>query len=331
MRKQVMSIALCAAAGALSAQEKEVRVEVLRDGGAVASAPAMVGVAPQRATFEFIAAEPGIMGKVVAGAPYSGEGFTEVVRTLADGSRITNKHSKKVWRDGKGRTREEGTLGMIGPWAASGGAAPKFITITDPVAKVIYTLNEADKTAVKRAMPDWEKMHTMARDTKDGKAMVYRSEERHEVVVNSGAAGVAGASAVPDQADVILPRTAVGGGVSVAMMHTTVLDGRDTKEEALGTQTMEGLKVEGKRSTHTMAAGAIGNDRALVTVSERWTSPELQVLVRMTTKDPQAGETSYRLTNISRSEPAASMFQVPADYTVREAQQRIRFETREVK
>lgn len=330
MRKQMMTAALCAAAaGALSAQEKEVRVEVLREGSAVASAaPAMVGVAPQRATFEFIAAEPGMIGKVVAGAPYSGEGFTEVVRTLADGSRITNKHSKKVWRDSKGRTREEGTLPMIGPWAASGGTAPKFITITDPVAKVIYTLNENDKTATKRAMPDFEKLHSMAREAKDGKAMVWRSEERQEVVLNSTpAAGVA----VPDPADVIMPRTAVGGGVSVAMLHTTIQDGRDTKEEALGTQTMEGLKVEGKRTTHTLAAGAIGNDRTLVTVAERWTSPDLQVLVRMTTKDPQVGETSYRLTSISRAEPAASLFQVPADYTIREAQQRIRIETREVK
>ena len=328
MRKQVMTIALCAAAGALSAQEKEVHVEVLREGSAVGSAPAIVGVAPQRATFEFIAAEPGMIGKVVAGLPYSGEGFTEVVKTLADGSRITNKHSKKIWRDGKGRTREEGTLPMIGPWAASGGAMPKFTTITDPVAKVIYTLNENDKTATKRAMPDFEKLHAMAREAKDGKAVVLRSEERQEVIVNNSGPLQGGALPSPD---VIMPRTAVGNGMSVAMMHSTLMGGGDAKEEALGTQTMEGLKVEGKRTSHTLAAGAIGNDRPLVTVSERWTSPDLQVLVRMSTKDPQNGETSYRLTNLSRAEPAASLFQVPADYTVREAQQRIRFETRELK
>jgi len=115
---------------------------------------------------------PSRIGKVAAGAPYSGEGFTEVVHTLADRSRITNKHSKKVWREGKGRTREEGTLPMIGPWAASGGTGVDFTTITDPVAKVIYTLNERDKTATKRAMPDFEKLHSMARESKDGKAMV---------------------------------------------------------------------------------------------------------------------------------------------------------------
>ena len=32
--------------------------------------------------------------------------------------------------------------------------------------------------------------------------------------------------------------------------------------------------------------------------------------------DPRAGETTYRLTNISRAEPAAALFQVPSDYAV---------------
>ena len=31
--------------------------------------------------------------------------------------------------------------------------------------------------------------------------------------------------------------------------------------------------------------------------------------------DPRFGETSYRITNISRSEPDASLFQIPSEYT----------------
>jgi hypothetical protein len=34
--------------------------------------------------------------------------------------------------------------------------------------------------------------------------------------------------------------------------------------------------------------------------------------------DPRAGETVYRLTNINRVEPDHSLFEVPADYTLRE-------------
>jgi hypothetical protein len=34
--------------------------------------------------------------------------------------------------------------------------------------------------------------------------------------------------------------------------------------------------------------------------------------------DPRSGESSYRLLNIVRAEPDSTLFQVPADYTVRE-------------
>jgi len=34
--------------------------------------------------------------------------------------------------------------------------------------------------------------------------------------------------------------------------------------------------------------------------------------------DPRFGETTYRLTNISRAEPDRALFEVPAGYTVKE-------------
>jgi len=34
--------------------------------------------------------------------------------------------------------------------------------------------------------------------------------------------------------------------------------------------------------------------------------------------DPRMGETTFQLTNIRRSEPLRSMFEVPPEYTVRE-------------
>jgi hypothetical protein len=38
------------------------------------------------------------------------------------------------------------------------------------------------------------------------------------------------------------------------------------------------------------------------------------VVVSSRRADPRFGETIYRLTNITRTEPDASLFQVPADY-----------------
>jgi hypothetical protein len=73
---------------------------------------------------------------------------------------------------------------------------------------------------------------------------------------------------------------------------------------------------EGKRTTSTIPAGAVGNELPITIVNEQWYSPELQVFVLTKQSDPRAGETIYRLTNINRSEPDRALFEVPADYNV---------------
>ena len=52
-------------------------------------------------------------------------------------------------------------------------------------------------------------------------------------------------------------------------------------------------------------------------VSERWYSPDLQTVVKSTRSDPRFGTTTFSLTNIQKAEPAAALFTVPADYTVK--------------
>jgi hypothetical protein len=92
----------------------------------------------------------------------------------------------------------------------------------------------------------------------------------------------------------------------------------DGETEPLGTQTIEGVEATGTRTTATIPAGAIGNERPIEVVSERWYSPELQAVVLSTRRDPRFGENTYRLTAIQRAEPDKSLFEVPADYTVKE-------------
>src|SRR5271165_93013 len=89
------------------------------------------------------------------------------------------------------------------------------------------------------------------------------------------------------------------------------------KKESLGTQVINGISAEGTRFTKTVPAGQIGNDKAFSIVSERWYSPDLQIVVKSTHSDPQMGTTTYQVTNIQKAEPAASLFAVPADYTVK--------------
>jgi hypothetical protein len=90
------------------------------------------------------------------------------------------------------------------------------------------------------------------------------------------------------------------------------------KKESLGTQTINGVNAEGTRITRTIAAGQIGNDKAIPIVFERWYSADLQVVVKSKRTDPRFGTTTYTLTNVVRTEPAAALFTVPSDYTVQQ-------------
>ena len=88
---------------------------------------------------------------------------------------------------------------------------------------------------------------------------------------------------------------------------------------------MNGITAEGKKITHTIPAGEMGNAQPITSTIETWYSPDLQVVVQSTRIDPRLGTSSYNLTNIQRSEPAATLFQVPSDYTVQDAPSRPNF------
>jgi len=87
--------------------------------------------------------------------------------------------------------------------------------------------------------------------------------------------------------------------------------------ESLGSRDFEGVRADGTRTTHTIAAGVIGNEKPIALVTERWYSSELNLVMMSSNSDPRSGITVYRLANIKRGEPAADLFKVPADYKMR--------------
>ncbi|HUI39065.1 MAG TPA: hypothetical protein VLY22_00420 [Candidatus Nitrosotalea sp.] len=95
-------------------------------------------------------------------------------------------------------------------------------------------------------------------------------------------------------------------------------EGSQVATESLGTQMIEGVSAEGTRITKTIPAGTFGNDKAIQIVIERWYSPDLQTYVLVKQSDPRMGESTMRLTNITRNEPPSSLFAVPSDYSVRD-------------
>jgi hypothetical protein len=244
-------------------------------------------------TFTFVNSEFNF-DKLVKGAPYSAQAVTEMTQILSDGNRIVNSRSAAVYRDGEGRTRREQTLKAIGNFSIAGEPI-QSISINDPVAGVAYVLEPHSQTARKI-----QGLHIEA-----------ASGAGYKVTSSGG------------QGDNFTFNTTTSGMVqlkrSTAEAKTSEeKEKKDYRKEDLGTQTVEGVNAVGTRTTITIPAGQIGNERAIEIVDERWFSPDLQTMVMTRHSDPRSGETVYRLMNINRAEPDHSLFEVPADYTVLE-------------
>lgn len=278
---------------------------------------------PPDTNFVFIASES-FGGKVVKGAPYSAESVTETIQTLSDGNRIINRITSSVFRDGEGRTRREQSLKGLGIFG-NGEEPVQTIFINDPVSGVTFTLDSKTHTALKSVPFTFE--FTKKLD-KPG-ATVSAIEGQHfefKVAQGAGAAGsvIMTSPAGAPPATVRMPhpdmdqlRTEAGSAATYVFRTKQGPNPNEVKEQ-LGKQNIEGVEAEGTRTTVTIPAGEIGNERAIEIVSERWYSPELQLVVMTRHSDPRFGETTYKLTNINRSEPAKSLFEVPSDYTVKE-------------
>ena len=275
---------------------------------------------PLGSDFVFVATES-FGGKIVKGAPYSAEAVTETVQTLSDGNRIVNKNTSRVYRDSEGRTRREETLKGLGGVGTSDEPL-QTIFINDPVAGVTYSLDSHTHIAHKSVPFRFELA------TKPGGAPA--EGQRFEFKVgpgdNAGSAVImttpivpppAGAPAGPPDQQL---RMQVTEGVAMNYLFKRTGSEANAVKEQLGKQMIDGVEAEGTRTTMTIAAGEIGNDRPIEIVSERWYSPELQLVVMTRHSDPRSGETTYKLTNINRTEPAKSLFEVPAGFTVKEMQ-----------
>jgi hypothetical protein len=276
---------------------------------------------PPDGNFLFIASES-FGGKVVKGAPYSAEAVTEHVQVLADGNRIVNKFSSTVYRDSEGRTRREQSLKGLGV-LGTGQEPSQTIFINDPVSGITYTLDSRSHTAIKNTP---FKVDFGQKGLVNGDGDNRRFEFR---VAPGGSAGTmiltspAGAPPPPPNARIAVAQTesfsigTEGGGATYAFRSTTGPNPNEVKQD-LGSQLIEGVEAKGTRTTVTIPAGEIGNERPIEIVSERWYSQELQLVVMTRHSDPRSGEMTYKLTNINRSEPAKSLFEVPSDYTIKD-------------
>lgn len=93
--------------------------------------------------------------------------------------------------------------------------------------------------------------------------------------------------------------------------------GVEVKVEKLDAKEIAGVYAVGRRVTRIRPPGTIGNDKPVISVAERWVSPDLKITLLQWTKDPRENDTR-QVTQLDRSEPDPQLFQIPADFAVRE-------------
>jgi hypothetical protein len=301
--------ALAFPAAAQNTASENMRLEFTAQAAQAKMSADMVDAQKIRAEVEHMAAgakaltiQGGMMGPLVKGAPYSAEETSETTQALADGTRIHREIRTSVFRDGEGRLRRE---------------TPEAITIWDPVAGVSYLLDPKAMTAVKLSLSTGTEVNTFTSDGKQVHVLINRvsaanpdaqkaqAEARQMQVQHPVQVRTTGnAAEAAKEKNMFLMRIGEPG----TLRHET------GKSESLGRQSMEGLTVEGTRETFTIEAGSIGNDRPIQVLSERWYSPDLQLVVSSRHTDPRSGEETLRLTNVRRGEPGADRFQPSAAY-----------------
>lgn len=221
-------------------------------------------------------------GAPVADAPFSADATTTIEHLLSDGTRLDRRATARYYRDRAGRVRVEQPL--VGLDAQS-PAAERQVRIT------------------------------IQPDAADGRAYVLDTEAR---IARPGGRALAD--------------LAVGGGESFAvplggvrflvfgqgerLLERIGAAANPIEEEPLGTRQISGLEVVGRRTTVTIPVGEVGNERPMQIVDERWESPELKIVIQSRHSDPRTSVIDYTLSNISRAEPPAALFLIPADYAV---------------
>ena len=231
--------------------------------------------------------------RLVTGRPFTADAIIKTDQILPDGSHVVNQQTVAAARDSQGRTYREEIFAS----AAVDGWAPKTIFISDCVAGATYILGP-DHVARKIAMP----------------------------MPGSQAGAISVSNSAPPQGNLLLQRfqTAAGGGNGP--VHAGPQGAQPAEQISLGDPKVEQLDslmiasvlAEGTRTTLTIPAGQVGNQNPLVIVTERWYSKDLEATVLAKHSDPRFGTSSYQLSNIQRTEPPASLFQIPSGYTIEE-------------
>lgn len=272
------------------------------------------------------------------GKPFSATVTTQSVQTLADGTRVTQSTTTALYRDAEGRVRTETT-----PQSRGSSSQLKSITIRDSVAGVTYLLDPVKKTAARIGMAGIAvgpaaaatggpvgRLSVPATQPQGQQGRELPGQAPPPVPVSGGRGGrgtgagtgtgvgvgsADGAGARGRAGAVTPPPSEIEKRLAALSQQMQTRNNPNETTEDLGIQIVNGVPARGARVTTVVPVGAIGNDREFRSVSERWFSDDLNLLIKSVSSDPRFGTTTYEMTNIIRAAPDTSLFQVPSEYT----------------
>jgi hypothetical protein len=86
------------------------------------------------------------------------------------------------------------------------------------------------------------------------------------------------------------------------------------KEEDLGVHEIDGVSAHGVRETQIIPADT-SSTREIQVTDEYWYSPDLRINLIIRHNDPRTGSVTMTVTQITRTDPDPSRFQIPEGYT----------------
>lgn len=309
---------MCAAVQAQPAQPVQPALPVPPPPAALASLAALAG-------------GPWKDERVIQGAPYCADAVHETVQALADGNRIVRRQTARLCRDGQGRTRQE---------VERGGR--RVVYLHDPVTRERWLLDPERREARRSAgsagfhveqLIDgeaWREYGERMREWARGFAERMRAGE------SPAAPPAPAAPPVPPAPAVVRPLAPAAPGIAreVEVQVLRLPEGEPALAPPavrwsalvnaprgpgvttpLPPREIEGVRAHGERTTWTIEAGALGNEKPIEIVREVWSSPELMLTVATRDFDPRSGEVSYRLQNLRRAEPDPALMKVPEGFS----------------
>ena len=227
--------------------------------------------------------------------PYIAEYEVSTVKTLANGSTITQEFTEVRAVDAQGRTMTAITTIP----ASSDETATTKVSVSDPVARTNARWDSRTSLATVVKRPSHE----------PGRASCWAITPEN-VSTDSATDGQSSGKAL----QIAGPPTGLTPGTPTVSKPGQV----ETTIEHLGTQTIQGFEAHGSRVTQTTPAGAAGNTKPLVSTRESWqvNVHGIGLTVREVDDDPENGKRITELVKFSPDQPDPASLHPPEGYEI---------------